>query len=68
MWFTIEIRSIAADGTETVSRRFNITAINPSHALRRARALLLEWKKRHPSQGYARVLNAEGIELYNVTE
>jgi len=66
--FTIEIVSTAADGTGTVVRRFHITAINPSRALRHARALLGEWKKRHPSAGYARILNAQSVELYNVTE
>jgi hypothetical protein len=66
--FTVEILSVAVDGTETATRRFNITAINPSRALRNARALLQDWKKRHPSQSYARVLNARGVELYKVTE
>jgi hypothetical protein len=65
--FTIEIISAAGNGTETVARRFDITAINPSRALRHGRALLEEWKKRHPSSGYARILNARGVELYTVT-
>jgi hypothetical protein len=50
-------------------RRFNITAINPSRALRHARALFQDWKKRHPSsQAKARLLNARGVELYDVAE
>ena len=68
MKFTIEIVSATADGTETVMRRFEITAINPSRALRHARALLGEWRKRHPSSNYARILNARGVKLYTVTE
>lgn len=68
MKFIVEIRLAAADGTDTAVRRFNITAINPSRALRHARAMLHDWKKRHPSPGYARVLNAQGVELYTVTE
>ena len=68
MKFTVEIISAATNGTETVVRRFAITAISPSRALRHARALLEEWKKRHPSSGYARILNAQGAELYTVAE
>ena len=46
-----------------MSSRFNITAINPARAFRHARALLNDWKQRHPTQGYARVLNAKGEEM-----
>jgi hypothetical protein len=66
--FYIEIISTAPDGTEAISRRFSITAINPSGALRHARALLQDWRARHPSEGYARVLNAKGVELYQVAK
>jgi hypothetical protein len=66
--FVIEILSTDACGTEEVSRRFDITAINPGRALRHARAMLEDWKKRHPIEGRVRILNGKGEELYNVIE
>lgn len=69
MRFTLEIRLAGDEGTATDVRRFNITAINPSRALRHGRALFQDWKKRHPSsQAKARLLNAQDVELYEVTE
>lgn len=68
MKFIVEIRSDTAEGAGAIERRFTITAISPSFALRQARSLLLDWRERHPSQADARLLDAKGVELYKVSE
>ena len=66
MKFTIEIRAAPERKVETILRRFNVDAIDPTGARREAQTVLSQWKMRRGAK--ARVLNAQGEELYELMD
>ena len=66
MKFTIEIYSTAGDGSEWLLHRTTVVAINPLGARKEAIHLVAEWKRRRANG--ARVLNAQGQQLFDLSE
>jgi hypothetical protein len=65
--FVIEICSLSSDGHETVVQRTSVDAISPAAALKQATILLEAWQRRRPGVR-ARVSNANGEEIYNLSK